>query len=236
MIFSMGADAPISPVLYREGFSLPKETAEQELREMLDASFLPFSLHEGGEVLSQGLGIAFSVKKTRLLYLYALTTRPSSRGSGLLRTLLERVAEKCTGEYAALCLLPANEELAASYRRMGFTHACPAGADAEGGLSRFRFEGIPVYHEISVEELYSLLSPSLPLPAFRFAVASLENRYIPARIGNAGALLLRKNPSFAIAVSASLARAVTVRTDTPYFLLAPLGKELPPYIPEPLPR
>ena len=236
MIFSLGAGAPISPELYREGFFLPKEAAEQELREMLDASFLPFSLHEGGEVLSQGLGLPFTVNRTKLLYLYALTTRTSSRGGGLLRTLLKRVAAECAGEYAALCLLPANEALAAAYLRMGFTHACPAGADANGGLPLFRFSRLPVYHEISVEELYALLPPSLPLPAFRFAVASLENRYLPARIEGGGARLLRDDPCAALAISASPREAVKTREGAPYFLLAPLGKELPPYIPEPLPR
>lgn len=242
--FLTGQEAPLSAALYAEAFGGTVGEAEAELSALLAADAHPFSLSREGEVLSQGIGIPLWADGAMpVLYLYALVTAPSARGQGLMRTLLREVAARYgKSAYTALCLLPASEQLAAAYGRMGFRERRSAGGAAtlrsEDDFS-LRFASLPDFEPCSFEETRVPLGMALHRELFAYATASLGERVIAARIqrpyGYEYALLFRDDPLLALAVTEGLAAGVT-RQAGHDLLLHPLGRPLPTFIPEPLPR
>lgn len=240
MTYAHGKNAPFSVALYAEAFGCSAAEAKADIDALVSADAVPFSLSESGTVLTQGIGIPLWADGViPVYYLYALATAPAARRQGFLRTLLEEVAKRAKeSAYAALCLLPANDALAAAYERMGFTEHRPAGGSATPSAPSelaLRFREMPVYTICHEEELRIPLGMALSSPLFSYAVSSLGEGLLPCRIGNGFAILLRDDPHCALAVSPSLSSAVQ-RVGKQDFLLYPLGRPLPHTIPEPLPR
>ena len=240
----IGKEAPFSAALYAEAFGGTEEEARADLDALRRAGAQPFSLSREGEVLSQGIGIPLWADGAKpMLYLYALATAASARGQGLMRTLLREVAERY-GEsaYAALCLLPASEQLAAAYGRMGFSERRPAGGAAilrSADDFSLRFGSLPDFEPCPFEEMRVPLGMVLSRELSAYAAASLGDRVMPVRIkapfGYEYALLYRDDPHLALAVTNGLKDSMT-RQGAHDFLLFPLRRELPGSIPEPLPR
>ena len=241
MTFALGADAPFSVPLYAEAFGIEAAEAEADISALLSTGGAhPFSLSEGGRVLSQGISIPFWADGTLpVAYLYALATDPTSRGQGLLRTLIRETADSAReSAYSALCLLPAAPPLAEAYRRMGFTEERPAGAAPTVGgasdLSLF-FDTAPAFLPCPTDELRVPFGNALSRESFSYAVSTLGDRVMPCRIGEEHAILCREDPRYALAVTDGL-RASVRRVSDHRYLLMPLGGALPSEIPEPLPR
>ena len=240
MTFSIGKKAPFSALLYAEAFGLGVAEAESDLSVLFRGGALPLSLSAEGKVLSEGIGIPlWEGGATPVLYLYALATDPPSRGQGLLRTLIRESALWAGAQgYAALCLLPADAGLSSAYRRMGFTEERPAGgaavlAEAED-LSLFLDGTVPPI-PCPPDEVYASLGSALSQSLFFYALSSLGDGVGAFRIGAEHAILFKKDPRYALAVSAGLASLAGRRAPHCY-LLMPLAGPLPQAIPEPLPR
>ena len=241
MTFSIGQKAPFSVPLYAEAFGLTAAEASDDISALLSSGgALPFSLFGEGRVLSQGIAIPFSADGAPpILYLYALATDLPSRGQGLLRTLIGELSFWARREaYAALCLLPADGGLACAYRRMGFTEEYLAGGGADlaaGDALSLCFDSPMGFVPCPPDELRIPLGAALPPQVFSYAVSSLGDTVIPCRIGEEYAILDRRDPRFALAVTGGLLASVRRRGEHRY-LLMPLGGPLPSGIPEPLPR
>ncbi len=241
MTFALGENAPFSVPLYAEAFGIEETEAEADISALLSAGgAFPFSLSEGGRVLSQGISIPFWADgAVPVSYLYALATDLASRGQGLLRTLIRETAERARqSAYTALCLLPADKALADAYRRMGFSEERPAGGAAIlGGTAdlSLRFDAPPTFVPSSADELRIPLGNALPKRLFSYAVSSLGDGVMPCRIGEEYAILLREDPRYALAVTDGLSASVR-RIHGDSYLLMPLAGSLPKTIPEPLPR
>lgn len=234
--FAFGAGAPYSPALYAAGFGLPQEEAEDDTARLFLGGALPFSLSDGGEVLSQGLALPISVEGERLLYLYALTTAEGARGQGLLRTLIEGAKASATAHaYTALFLLPASRALTAAYRRMGFERAYPAGG-APQLLSPLDFDLLlpeaPDFCEIGREQFPThLVSGGLSA----FCLSSLGDDALPVQIGGEYAILSRTDPRRALLLPPAWEKRAE-RMGDHTLLLCPLLGNPPSEIVEPLPR
>ncbi len=239
MTFSFGPNAPYSTSLSAEAFGMPLAEAEADFAALLAAGAQPFSIHEAGAVLSEGIGIPFSVEGRWLLYLYALATERAARGRGLLRTLLKEVAEGAAGAgYSALTLLPATVALAGAYGRMGFTERYFAGGAPVIRTGEDLF--LKIQGDLPVEEadrgvLYRALGRHLSPALFDFTLSTLGGAILPARMGDAGyALLLRDDPTRALSASEDV--ACEVDREGAAFLLCPLRGRPPRRLPEPMPR
>lgn len=242
--FLCGRSATLSPELHAEAFGGTVGEAVSDLSALLSGGAIPLTLSREGEVLSQGIGIPlWADTALPVLYLYALTTAPSARGQGLMRTLLREVAEPFRrSAYTALCLLPADDALAAAYRRMGFSHHRPAGGAAvlrSADDFSFCFPALPDFEPCSFEEARVPLGMTLSRELFAYTAASLGEGVTAARTrmpyGYEYALLFRDDPHYALAVTDGLSARVT-RQGTHELLLTPLGTTLPGSVPEPLPR
>lgn len=238
MIFSFGPNAPFRASLFSEAFGVPLAEAEADRSALLAAGAQPFSIHEGGEVLSQGIGIPFSVEGRWLLYLYALATAPASRGRGLLRTLLREVAEAARDAgYSALSLLPATASLAEAYGRMGFTEAYPAGGapviSSSEDLALSLTEELPT-RRTGGSPLYRALGRHLSPALFAFTLTTLKEQLCPFRICDRFALLHRRDRTRALCISEEVAS--DERSAPAFFLLYPLRGRPPRALPEPMPR
>lgn len=228
--------ATLSARLYAEGFSLPIEEAEEDLRSLCRAGAIPLSLSDSTTVLSQGFGIPMEIKDEKILYLYALTTDRATRGQGLLRTLLRESADMAKRRgFSALCLLPATTALADAYQRMGFSESLPAGGaphiEAPADLA-LRID--TSLHPITPDEhdaLYRAIGAHMTREMFDFSLSTLAPSLIPMRAAEGYALVLASDPHHAIAASFT-----APRKEEHTILTAPLGKRLPSGILEPLPR
>ncbi len=234
MTFAFGANAPLSAALYAEAFAEDVASAADTLSALLLGGAYGFSLSEGGRPLSQGLGVPFSVDGRRFLYLYALATDKAARGQGLLRTLIKETAASAKADCDGLVLLPATPSLSAAYQRMGFAEVYPAGApaDTESAPYLVLTEALDCT-EISAEEAYPYFSSSLSQALFLYTLSSLGDDYFPARVADGCALLWRKSPRLALAVSENIP---VTQGGGNTFLYFPLKGEPPRRIPEPLPR
>ncbi|MBQ2718501.1 MAG: hypothetical protein IJF73_00350, partial [Clostridia bacterium] len=128
--------------------------------------------------------------------------------------------------------------LAAAYRRMGFTLALPAGANAlTPGAEVFSLLAEEPPALLPTEDralLYSRLGGAMSRALFDLTLDTLEDTCFGAVLGEEAALLYRRDPRRALAVSRGL---------TPFYrvcpaaevLVLPLGGTVP-MIPEPLPR
>jgi predicted N-acetyltransferase YhbS len=241
MTYSFGEGAPFSVSLYAEAFDVPLAEAESDLAALLSMSgVFPVSLREGGRVLTQGIAIPLWADGTvPVLYLYALATEPASRGQGLLRTLIREIAVRAKeSSYSALCLLPADEALAAAYRRMGFTEERPAGGGPVLGRAdtlSWILTAPPDFSPCPPDALRIPFGNALPREIFAYAFSSLGERVMACRIGGEYAILHKEDPRYALALTEGL-RATARPCDHHRYLLMPLGGALPRSIPEPLPR
>lgn len=237
-LFEVGA--PLSPRLYAEGFGGSEGEAEAALSALSAAGAISLRLSSEGGVLCQGAALPLFVEGCRILYLYALSTAVAARGQGHLRTLIRETAQWALTEgTTALCLLPADAGLAEAYRRMGFTIALPAGANAlTVGSEEFSLtERAPLSLTPTSDRtfLYGALGGAMSREAFELTLDTLADACLTARWGDEAAILSRREPSRALAVTAGLAAAY--RTAPAAELLAmPLGERAVPPIPEPLPR
>ncbi len=238
MTFSFGQSAPFSSALFADAFGMMHKEAERDVCRLLDAGAEFFSISDDKEVLTQGIGIPFSVEGRWLLYLYALATVPAARGKGLLRTLLREVAEGAgAAGYSALTLLPATPALAEAYGRMGFTERYPAGGAAVlrtgADLSLTLEQGLSASNAEHDAALYPALGRHLSPELFSFTLSTLGDAVLPFRLDEGYALLARDDRTHALAVSGEIA----VREKGAHaFLLFPLRGRAPRRLPEPMPR
>ena len=229
----------LSPRLYAEGFGEGLADAEKALSALIAAGAIPLLLEENGTPVSQGVGIPLTVDGGRILSLYALTTDKAARNRGCLRTLVEETARAFRARgYRSLCLLPANGELDAAYRRLGFTVAHPAGAlplpEGADGFSLYTEEALPFVETDDLPLLHRSLGAAMPLPLFALTIKTLADVAYPARLGEETALLSCRHPGCAIAVSEGLSAHFSRRPTASLLSLPLSGEALPP--PEPLPR
>ncbi len=232
-------EGPLSPRLYAEGFGGSEGEAEAALSALSRAGAVPLRLSCGEAPLSQGAAIPLSVDGCRILYLYALSTAVAARGQGHLRTLIKETARWAAAEgVTALCLLPADEGLSAAYRRMGFTLALPAGANAlSAGGEEFSLYAEAPLTPMPTEDrafLYSALGGAMSRAAFDFTLDTLADSCFTARWEKEAAILSRKDPRRALAVTEGLSPTYRV-CPAAHLLVMPLVGNVPP-IPEPLPR
>ena len=83
-------------------------------------------LRAEGEIVAMLTAIPFETDRKQGAYLYAVCTHPQHRGRGYMRQLMQGVCSLLAQEGVAFCLLvPANEEMEETYRRMGFTDFMP---------------------------------------------------------------------------------------------------------------
>ncbi len=228
-----------SPRLYAEAFGTTVTEASETLSALLSAGAIPLLLFEGNSLVSQGIGIPLTVDGGRILYLYALTTDAAARNRGFLRTLLKETANAFAARgYRALCLLPADTALASAYRRMGFTLSFPAGAlalPAESEDFSLYTEAPPAFRPTDdLDLLHASLGQAMSLPLFALTLESLADVVYPARFGEETALISRRHPGCALAVSPGLLPLYR-RRPTADLLMLPLTKDAAPP-PEPLPR
>ena len=232
-------DGTPSPRLYAEAFDTDVGEAAATLSAFIEAGALPLLLFEGDALVSQGLGIELNVEGRRMLYLYALATDTAARNRGFLRTLLKETAAVFAARgYAALCLLPANAALADAYRRMGFSETAPAGAqplpETPEDFSLYA-EELPTFTPTDdLDFLHGAIGGAMSRAMLSATVATLADVVYPARLADEAALLSRRHPGCALAVSSGL-MPLFRRRPTAELLLMPLsGKAATP--PEPLPR
>ncbi len=228
-----------SPRLHAEAFGTDGAEATATLKAFLEAGAIPLLLYEGDTLVSQGLGIPLTVEGSRMLYLYALATDAAARNRGFLRTLLKETASAFVARgYRALCLLPADVPLADAYRRMGFSCAYPAGAlplpEEEGDFSLYAETPPALTPTDDLELLHAALGQAMSRPLFALTLSTLADTVYPASLGKEAALISRRHPGCALAVSPGLRHAYR-RRPTADLLLMPLGDE-PMAPPEPLPR
>ncbi len=130
---------------------------------------------EGEETIFQGVMIPCLLEGRIGYYLYALTTNRAYRGRGYLARAMAYIREVAEEEGVSfLLLIPADDALAATYRRMGFSVELPLAASRDarrGGLC------LPVEKEVpfdgDTERLYAMTARSLPFSAFSAYLASL---------------------------------------------------------------
>lgn len=106
-------------------------------------------------------GMLYWLPCEKYAYIYAVATRPSHRGKGICRTLMEASHEAIARQgYEGTILYPQEEGLRAMYRKMGY--------DRETFLAEEHFTagGAPVaVTRISCEEYFSLRERFLPAGA-----------------------------------------------------------------------
>ncbi len=239
MTFSFGPSAPFSVELFSDAFGMSYGEAEADFRTLLEAGAQPFSIRDEGTVLSQGIGIPFSVEGRWLLYLYALATARAARGRGLLRTLLGEVAESAAGAgYSALTLLPASEALSEAYGRMGFKERYFAGGAPvikTGDDLFLRIGGNFPMEKAEGSALYRALGRHLSPALFDFTLSTLGEHVAAFHLGEEGyALLSPEDSTCALAVSEGM--SARERDGGAAFLLLPLRGRPPRRLPEPMPR
>ena len=121
--------SPLSQVdtrLWESVFGDSQEDIEKALTSF-SSSGVCVSMKCNGVTLAQFVGIEASLSDKRGIYVYALCTAPDARGRGYMKELLDLASEHfCECGYEFLFLLPANETLACTYKRLGFSIAVPA--------------------------------------------------------------------------------------------------------------
>ena len=105
---------------------------EQEILQLLDTlapDGMALCAEEDGQLVCQGLLLLCSVGDYYGYYIYALCTAPEKQGQGYMRAFL-RAAEALRDENGLdfLTLIPANQQLRATYLRLGFTQELPLSA------------------------------------------------------------------------------------------------------------
>lgn len=103
---------------------------EEDVREFISAcvsSSYAVSFLSHGITLSQFVAIECNICGERGIYIYALCTSPAYRGRGLMRELITAAREHFNRfGYKYFMLLPADEKLADTYKRMGFSYSLAA--------------------------------------------------------------------------------------------------------------
>ena len=135
---------------------------------------------EGDSIVFQGLAIPVERGGQIGYYLYALCTAPARRGRGYLRAALAYLKERAAAEGCTfLLLIPATPELAAAYRRMGFTEECPLTADENGRRAALYLPrtGEETPFDGDYARLYAAGPRALPFSCFTAALMSVSDIY-----------------------------------------------------------
>lgn len=79
------------------------------------------TLREQGRTVAMAVSIPVTLSEQSGRYLYAVCVAPEQRGKGYFRTLMRQCEAQAADLGASfLCLVPADEALAETYRRMGY--------------------------------------------------------------------------------------------------------------------
>lgn len=217
--------------------------SEEEVRALLDTlapDGMALYATENGEPVSQGILLLTSIGEHYGYYLYALCTAPDKRGRGYMRGLVEAAARlRDKNGLDFLLLIPANETLGASYRRLGFTHALPLAADATGEVC---YLSLPKTEEErpfdgDYERLYLLSDRRLSFATFCAALDSVSETTDVFYTPTGFRVRSRQAPELCFTADAQ-ALAHASLTAAPQALAMPReGVTLPPdLLADPLPR
>lgn len=174
--------------LWEEAFGADENSLSWFLRAALSADGLP-CLRCDGEVVSAFLRFNVTFGPLSGVYIYGLCTKKEWRGRGCMRTLLDEAAKAVKEEGRAfLTLIPANQELAETYSRIGFV---PRGL--LGTRKNDRGNDIPalsLHPGYTAEPDPAALSEMCPQnglsdEAFRLALDSIDG-LVPVRIRREG--------------------------------------------------
>ena len=163
--------------LYRRAFGGSEAEARALFRTLApDAAAIVRT--EGDAIVFEGLAVPMERGGQIGYYLYALCTAPSRRGRGYLRAAIDFIKERAAAEGCTfLLLIPATPELAAAYRRMGFTETCPLTSDEGGRHSALCLP--PVGEETPFDgdyaRLYAAGPRALPFSCFTAALMSVSD-------------------------------------------------------------
>ena len=172
------------------------------------------------------------------LYVYGVCVAPERRGRGYMRRML-----RAAGDYAKeigcdfLLLIPANEELRETYRRLGFTEELPLAADAKGEV--FYLE-VPEAKDVrpfdgDYAALYLKTERTLPFSAFLATLNSVEGELV---LTENGGFRLRSSvdPDRAFITDAETAKSAALEPGETALLCALRPLSALPKTADPLPR
>ena len=191
--------------LFARCFDLPEEEAREIIATFApDATALIFETGEG--ISAECFLIPLMLGGHYGLYVYGVCVSPERRGRGYMRRML-----KSASDYAKeigcdfLLLIPANEELRATYRRMGFTEELPLAADAKGETFYLQVPKAQVVRPFDGDyaSLYLKTERTLPFSAFLATLQSVE-----------GELILTENGGFRLQSKEDPARCFITDKDT----------------------
>ncbi len=179
--FSVSPLSQVDTRLWESVFGDSQEDIERATT-AFSSSGVCASLKCNGTTLTQFIGIEASLSSIRGIYVYALCTAPEARGRGYMRKLLDLAGEHfCAHGYDFLFLLPANEALSSTYKKLGFSIGVPAyatpapmcdedffgvGNDELFGLDFCDFDG-------DVKKLYEMSSKVFAYDAFEYCISLL---------------------------------------------------------------
>lgn len=161
--------------LWRECFFDSEDDIKKALFALHSCAFCA-SLSIDGVIASQFVGVESTLCGKKGIYIYALCTAKEFRGRGYMKLLLESAFGYAKGlGYDFLWLFPASEELARSYKKLGFSVPIEVGASpvlssdedfflsTDALLDLLPFEG-------DYEKLYGLSSRIFSFDAFKYAL------------------------------------------------------------------
>ena len=159
---------------------------KDDIREFISAcvsSAYAVSFVSSMKTLSQFLAVECNISSVRGIYIYALCTSPAYRGRGYMRELLAVAKNHFSNfGYKFFMLLPADEKLAETYRRIGFSHPLAAYAtplpEREGDVFGESEEILKFEKEDfdgDITKLYELSSKVFSYELFRYFISAFSS-------------------------------------------------------------
>lgn len=235
--FSVSPLDRLSPALWADAFG-EEEGEVRHIIDLLSPDALAVCAAEDGRQVFQGVMIPLLFGDALGYYLYALSTDRAYRGRGYLRKALSFIRDHAKSVGASfLLLIPSGEELAAAYRRMGFSDtlaltASPDGCEGYLSLKKSK-EEIPF--DGDEERLYLLTERTLPLSAFRAYLASLPEGARIFYTQNGFCIRVGDESDLCLLSDARTAKASLLKSKASALLQQLAPTPLPP-LADPLPR
>lgn len=181
IFYSSGADATELRPLWEDAFGADRGSLSCLSGAVRSADRIYTARETDGRLGGFFFSFSLQTQGQKGFYIYGLCTRRDLRGRGIMRELIRHGADSEAARGASFALLiPANEALRETYRKMGFSLPVPVGAAAdpkaaedyygtlEGTFPTLPFDG-------DFERLWSLSGGVLSREAFRFALATLSD-------------------------------------------------------------
>ena len=223
--------------LFARCFELPEEEAKSLISTFApDATALIFETGDG--IAAECFLIPLLLGGHYGLYIYGVCVAPERRGRGYMRRMLKAAKAYASGIGCDfLILIPADPELRAAYRRMGFETELPLNADAKG--ERFYLHLPAAQNTLPFDgdtaSLYLKTDRRLPFSAFSASLMSVEGEIILTNDG--GWRLCDKNdPTLCFACDRESEKTALLSSEETALLLALRPLSDLPRTADPLPR